>query len=364
MANKWINEYAPTEVSHPGGTLEDALEERGMTQAQLAERTGRPKKTINEIIKGKTGITAETAIQLERVLGITASFWIQRQCQYDESIARQNSKSKLTNHLEWLKKIPVREMEKAGWIQQVEEPTEILNAVLSFFGVNSPDQWDVVWQNPEGAYRQSPAFKKNPEANSVWLRKGELESEKIKCDKYNQALFHEALQNLRSYTRHGPDKFESAMVDQCAEAGVAVVFVPPLRGVPVYGVTRWLTPEKALIQLSLRGGYEDIFWFTFFHEAGHILKHGKKDIFIESDGFTNDKEEEADQFASNFLIPSIEWKRFITAGNFRTKSAVRAFANDLDISPAIVVGRLQHDSLLPYTHMNDLRNRLRCKLNQ
>jgi len=361
MANKWINEYTPTEVSHPGGTLEDTLEERGMTQAQLSERTGRPKKTINEIIKGKTGITAETAIQLERVLGITASFWIQRQCHYDESVARQNSKSKLTDHLEWLKKIPVGEMVKAGWIQQFEEPTEILNAVLSFFGVNSPDQWETVWQNPQGAYRQSPAFKKNPEANSVWLRKGELESEKINCNKYDQALFRDALQNFRAYTRYGPEKFESEVVDQCADAGVAVVFVPPLKGVPVYGVTRWLTPEKALIQLSLRGKYEDIFWFTFFHEAGHLLKHGKKDIFIESDGYTSDKEEEADRFASNLLIPTLEWRRFIATGHYRAKSAVRVFANALDISPAIVVGRLQHDGLLPYSYMNDLRKRLTFK---
>jgi HTH-type transcriptional regulator/antitoxin HigA len=353
MVNKWVNEYTPVDVSHPGGTLKDLLDEKGMNQAQLAERTGRPKKTINEIIKGKTGITPETAIQLERVLSTPASFWINRQCQYDESVARKNSQEKLKDQLDWLEKIPVKEMVKAGWIPSFKDPTEMLNGVLTFFGVNSPHQWEVVWQNLEGVYRQSTAFEKSPEANSVWLRKGEIETEKIDCGFYDSTLFRQRLKEIRSLTRHDPEIFESRVVEGCAEAGVAVVFVPPLKGVPVYGVTRWITPEKALIQLSLRGRYEDILWFTFFHEAGHILKHGKKEVFVESEGFTNDKEKEADAFASDFLIPTGEWRRFIQSGKYRNKQAVLAFADELDISPAIIVGRLQHESLLPHSHMND-----------
>ena len=361
MVNKWENEYTPDEVSHPGGTLKDLLDEKGMNQAQLAERTGRPKKTINEIIKGKTGITPETAIQLERVLGAPASFWIKRQCQYDESVARRNAREKLKEHLDWLNTIPVKEMIKVEWIPALNEPTEILNAVLTFFGVNSPSEWEAVWQNPQGAYRQSAAFEKKPEANSVWLRKGEIEAGKIGCNAYDPALFRQRLKEIRSLIRHDPEIFESRVVEGCAEAGVAVVFVPPLKDVPVYGVTRWMTPEKALIQLSLRGKYEDILWFTFFHETAHILKHGKKEVFVESVGFTEEKEEEADVFASNFLIPAGEWRRFIQSGKYKAKQAVLAFSDDLDISPAIIVGRLQHEGLLPYTHMNDLRRRYKFK---
>jgi Zn-dependent peptidase ImmA (M78 family) len=113
-----------------------------------------------------------------------------------------------------------------------------------------------------------------------------------------------------------------------------------------------------MIQISLRGRFEDHFWFTFFHEAGHILLHGKKDIFIERSQGEDEKEREADQFARNFLIPLGAWQSFLAAGNCRSAEDVEAFAAKMDISPAIVVGRLQHEGHLPHSHLNGLRRRL------
>ena len=153
------------------------------------------------------------------------------------------------------------------------------------------------------------------------------------------------------------ERFEKEVVTLCAEVGVAVVFTPPIKGAPVYGVTRWLTPEKALIQLSLRGKFEDLLWFTFFHKAGHILSHGKKEIFIEDNHDQTTKEVQADRFATNFLIPNSSWRRFISTGNFQKATEVKKFAALLEISPAVVVGRLQHEKLLPYSHLNGLRRR-------
>ena len=89
------NQYNPDYVSPPGDTLLDVLEERGMSQAELAERTGRPRKTINEIINGKTAITPDTALQLERVLSIPAQFWSQREQNYQDFLARQRERSPL-----------------------------------------------------------------------------------------------------------------------------------------------------------------------------------------------------------------------------------------------------------------------------
>lgn len=83
------NQYVPDEVSPPGETLSEVLAEHGITQADLAERTGRPRKTIDEIIKGKAAITPETAIQLERVLGVPATFWNRRERQYREHLAKR-----------------------------------------------------------------------------------------------------------------------------------------------------------------------------------------------------------------------------------------------------------------------------------
>ncbi|MDD3808651.1 MAG: ImmA/IrrE family metallo-endopeptidase, partial [Candidatus Pacebacteria bacterium] len=112
-----------------------------------------------------------------------------------------------------------------------------------------------------------------------------------------------------------------------------------------------------LIQLSLRGKYEDIFWFTFFHEAGHILLHGKKDIFIESDDKKDAKETEADVFSRDMLIPFDKWQNFIQSGNYKTKKVVLGFAAELGISPAIVVGRLQHEKFIEFSHLNDMKRK-------
>lgn len=357
MVNKIVNEYVPGYVSHPGETLEDVLEENGMTQADLAKRTGRPKKTINEIINGKAAITPETAIQFERVLGISVSFWNNRQCIYDAYVAKKAEDDKLKSHIGWLKRFPVKNMVNLKWIYEFSDKVIQLNELLKFFGVNSPNEWDLIWSKPQAIYRQSPSFNMNLESSSVWLRKGEVEAQRIKCERFNKYKFKAILNKIVHFTKESPDIIEEEVINICADSGVAVVFITPLKGVPVFGVTRWLTPEKALIQLTLRGKYEDILWFSFFHEAAHIILHGKRDIFIESDNNKNMKEEAADNFAKNLLIPLQKWNKFVTPKRYFSEDEVIDFATQLDISPAIIVGRLQYDKLIPHSHMNGLRRK-------
>jgi hypothetical protein len=153
-----------------------------------------------------------------------------------------------------------------------------------------------------------------------------------------------------------PDVFQPSLIRLCADAGVAVVFVPELPGTHVSGATRWLTAKKALIQLSLRYRSDDHLWFTFFHEAGHILLHGKRQVFLEDSGTTNSQEEDANAFAANALIPSPAFREFQECEN-TSKAAIREFAEKLGISPGVVVGRLQHEGSLPYSHCNDLKRR-------
>jgi addiction module HigA family antidote len=357
MANRIINEYIPEYITHPGETLNDILEAKGMSQLELAMRSGRPKTKINEIIKGKISITPETAIQLENVLGIPASFWNTRQKKYDEYIAKKEAAERMKEYTEWLKSMPVNEMVKLGWLNKFEDKALQTWELLKYFGVNSPSEWKSIWGCSDVSYRQSFCFKNNPEATSVWLRKGEIEAQKINCKKYDKQALNTALKKILSMTKENPEVFESEVIKLCAEAGVALTFIPHLKGVPVWGITRWLNPDKALIQLSLRGKYEDIFWFTFFHEAGHILLHGKKDIFIESEDNRDSKETEADIFARDMLIPFDNWQKFIQSGNYKTKKAVTDFAKQLDISPAIVVGRLQHEKFIEFSHLNDLKRK-------
>jgi HTH-type transcriptional regulator / antitoxin HigA len=356
------NQYAPDYVSLPGETLEEILEEKGMSQTELAERTGRPKKTISEIINGKAAITPETALQLERVLGVSASFWNNRERQYREALARQEENERLKNQVSWLKQIPVRDMIQQQWIEFYEDKVTQLREVLNFFAVASPEQWEEIWSKTISVnYRKSKTFESDDSAVAAWLRKGEIDSESIACADYDANKFKEALQKIRTLTQDSPDMFQPEIVKLCADSGVALVFVPQLPKTRTCGATHWLSQKKALIQLSLRYKTNDHFWFSFFHEAGHILLHGKKEVFLEGkdiqDNSKQDKEKEADNFAADLLIPPNELKQFIESPQRLSKEAIQQFAFSIGIAPGIVVGRLQKEKILPQSHCNGLKQK-------
>ena len=360
MSDSIINEYLPDRVTHPGKTLADAIEEIGMTQSELADRTGRPKKTINEIIKGQTSIMPETAIQLERVLGVPASFWMSRQRHYDEAEAHAEERERLADHVDWIRNFPTSQMIKLGWLESGTSPIDKLEALLSFFAIGSP------WNRPMSG--KGLACKRffeplKPTKRAPMLFRHGYAAEKLRLQAFLVSLyrsrFQSTLHGIRSMTFNMPKGFDHKIQELCAGTGVAAVFVPLIKGVHAWGATRWLAPDRAILQLSLKGKYEDVFWFTFFHEAAHILLHGKKCVFVDSGpAAQNRQEEEADSWASEFLMPKSLWSTFLRGKSIFTESEVIAFARSVSIPPAIVVGRLQHERILPNTHLNGLRRKI------
>ena len=169
--------------------------------------------------------------------------------------------------------------------------------------------------------------------------------------------FQKALLAIRKLTVRPPEEFEPRMRELAAESGVAVVFVRELKKYPISGVARWLNPEKALIQLSLRYKTEDQLWSSFFHEAGHIMHDPKKAMYIDDGGRSADdeREEKANRFAAEMLIPAVHEERLRT---LRTQTAVVQFAKEIGITPGIVVGRLQREGVLPWpSPLNALKRR-------
>jgi len=243
------NQYNPDFVSPPGETLLETLEFIGMSQVEFAERTGRPKKTINEIIRGKAAITPETALQFEKVLGVSAGFWINREQNYQEWLARDQERSSFGKYLSWIDRFPVSEMVELGWIARHDEPVNQLNELLRFFGIASPHQWKAVTNDLSLAFRRSAAYKAEPEIISAWLRKGEVEAQSINCEPFDADKFRKTLDEIRPLTNKSPDVFVASTVELCAKAGVAVVFVHELRKLRTNGATRWLNPNKALMYL-------------------------------------------------------------------------------------------------------------------
>lgn len=349
-------QFIPDYAVPPGETLLETIENIGMSQLELAERTGRPKKTINEIIKGKAAITSETALQLERVLGIPARFWNNLERNYQEILARTNEKESLQNCIAWLEKIPLNSLVKMGWVKKHKDTVQQLQEVLNFFGIASPEQWERRWKCMDVSYRRSTVFSSDRYVIDSWMRMGELTVRNIPCKTFDASKFKNVLLGIRKLTFNLPDQFHEEIVQSCADTGVAVAFVPEIPKLRVSGAT-WWNGNKAVMQLSLRYKTDDQLWFSFFHEAGHILLHGKKDIFIE-DADKNKKEVEADKFASEFLIPSKLYKQFIQNGDY-SKAAINKFASELEIAPGIVVGRLQYDGRLPFSHCNDFKKRLK-----
>ena len=147
----------------------------------------------------------------------------------------------------------------------------------------------------------------------------------------------------------------------CNEAGVALALVQPLQKTALSGAAWWLSPRKAVIQLTARHKSDDHLWFSFFHEAAHILLHSKKGVFVdETNGDDAEQEIEANEWASNFLVPKSAWEKFV-ATSPRSERVVRLFAEEQGIAPGIVVGMLQHEGFLPWTHLNALKVRLDWK---
>jgi HTH-type transcriptional regulator/antitoxin HigA len=374
MGTERARVFEPDYAVPPGETLLEVIEALDIPQSELAERTGRPKKTINEIINGKAAITPETALQLERVLGVNAAFWSSLEQNYRAALARTAERSRLEKQVGWLSEIPVRDLIGAGWLEKRPSLVEQLEEVLGFFGVASADAWRDIWESSGSAvaFRESAKYRSDFGSLCAWLRKGELEARRVLTKPYDSSLFRSILTKALRLTREAPSVFCDELISSCAAAGVVVAFVPELPKLRVCGATRWLSAEKALIQLTLRYKTDDHLWFTFFHEAGHILLHGKRSIFVEEFRRVRkavepqstvaarslaEEEEQANRFAGDFLIPPVEYQSFVKVGDFSVGS-IRRFASNFEIAPGIVLGRLQHDGLIPYrTQLNTLLKR-------
>lgn len=346
--------YKPDFVVPPGTTLKELLQKIGMTQSELATRISRPLKTINEIINGSVMITPETSLQFEKALNIPASFWNNLQKNYQEKLARIEQRERLKGEVNLLDEFPYQTAAKYGWLEKADDKIERVENILSFFGV---DSLKLVQKIYPVVFRLHNGKTTSPISLAIWLRKGEIDGQNIQTSSYNSEGIYGLINKFKTYTLESPKTFIPTLVDEMAKNGVALVFTRNLPNTLVCGATRWLTPEKALVQLSLRGSYADIMWFTLFHELAHILLHGKKERFIdlkEKRSGDQDEETEADRFAAIQLIPKNEFDSLVSSGNFSADN-IKAIATRLEIHPGIIVGRLQHEKIIGFNQLNQLR---------
>ncbi|GGC16238.1 ImmA/IrrE family metallo-endopeptidase [Dyadobacter sediminis] len=343
--------FQPKWASAPGTTIKEVLADKNISENAFAERIGQPRTFVSRLLRGHEPITGKLAQQLSGCLGASSDFWIHREDQYREDLARIEAGA-------WLAQLPIKDMIKFGWI---DKSKDLLNGCLEYFGVDSVGKWNETYDrlNVQGSFRTSYKISSKFGSVSTWIRQGELEAGKIDCLPWNSDKFVESLPAIRELTRiKDPRIFIPKLRTLCAASGVALAIVKTPSGCTASGMTKFLTKEKALLMLSFRFLSDDQFWFTFFHEAGHLILHGQNEVYLEDKELNNanveQREIEANSFSSEMLIPH----RYHTQlRKLKGKWNISRFASNLGVSTGIVVGQMQYYRFVEMNQLNGYKRR-------
>lgn len=339
--------YVPVNVPIPGYTLRETLENLGMSQSKAATRSGLTLKHINQIIRGNAAITPATAVALERVTGVPASQWNNLESQFQDHQVRSQEVSNLEASADWIDKMPLTDLRKRGFISATKrDRARLLHELLAFFGVASISAWETSWDEPAVAFLRSSAYTVDSVAVATWLRLGEIAAQPMQQEPFDRAKLKAMLPELRAMTTQNADVFYPRLVGRLATAGVCLVLVRDIPGTRASGASRFLSPTRAVIQLSNRGRRNDQFWFALFHEIGHLLLHSKKETFMRFDdtkasGVGSAVEQEANKFAGELLIPADAEVELLA---IKTPADAMRLADRLGIAPGIVAGRYQRET--------------------
>jgi HTH-type transcriptional regulator/antitoxin HigA len=344
--------WQPDWATHPGEHLEEYLEVRGLSQAEFARLADMTPKLVNTIIKGTNPVTPETAIKLEHVLGLKADIWLGLQKDWELHVARKREINAPAS--EWLKKFPVRELQRFGRLPDVKDTNALLDGLLDLLGIGAPEAFEARVSTLAVHHRRARRGETSPAHEICWLMLGEERARRMDLPPFDKARFIEVCREIRKLTVEGPAIFEPRLKRLCAEAGVAFVLQKPVSKTCLFGSARWVDGERPLIQMSLRMKTNDHFWWTFFHESAHIVLHKGRNFADDQNAVGDGVEGEADRWAEDMLVGSARIASF-AASKPRSKAAVCAFAEGIGLHPGIVVGMLQHRGIIPFSYMHDLK---------
>ena len=341
----------------PGEFLEEVIEDLGMSKDELARRMERPPSKLSPIFKGDKAITPDTALRLEKVVGVPAHIWTGLEAKYRLTLARldeEDQKERLKNEAKQVTKFCYNELVKLGEVEKRSKPIDKVYQLLNYFGTMSLETIPTLHRY-QPAYRLGTTGERSPEALAAWIRLGERRGASMNCRPFNKNRLKENLDDLRVMTLDKPDIFMPNLHERLASCGVALIVCPHFPKTKAHGATFQLRNDKVVLMITIRGSWSDIFWFSLFHELGHILLHSMKEVILE-DHIQNQREEEANAFASDTLIPPKEYQCFVNGNRFNLNS-IKSFARQININPGIIVGRLQHDKLMKPQWCNKLRDR-------
>jgi HTH-type transcriptional regulator/antitoxin HigA len=346
-------EWKPNWAVHPGALLEEHLEARGLSQAEFARLAGLTPKLVSTIIKGANPVTAETALRLERVLGLKAYIWTGIQANWE--LFRARAQAKPAPELKsWLSLFPVNELRKRSCLPDTRDGGALADALLHLFEIGTPQAYAAKVSALAVHHRRAKAHESSEHHVFTWLMLGERKARQMNVPTFNAHKFDEAVRKIRQLTTQAPNVFEPQMKELCRNAGVALVFEPPISKTCLFGSARWFDADRAIIQMSLRMKTNDHLWWTFFHEAAHITLHRGKNFIDDQNGVGDGAEEQADSWAEEILVGRQRFAAF-KATRPNSQAAIKRFAGEIGLHPGIVVGMLQHARVLPFSFLNGLK---------
>jgi HTH-type transcriptional regulator / antitoxin HigA len=349
-----IHEFQPDWMSPPGETIRELMDSRECSVEWLAAALEITEANLVDLLGGRGVIEESLAKKLAQVLGASKYFWMRLDSIYQDALSQSR---KLEN--DWIMQVPFNDMVKHGWI---ETPEDKVKTILEFFNLPNATAWKQNYEpiRQNYAFKTSLSLESNPIGVSVWLRQGEHVAAQIQCAAWNPQTFHQSLADIRILTKQkNPQIFIPAMQAICAKHGVALVVIPSVKGCRASGAARLIASDKAIIVVSARYLSDDHFWFTFFHEAAHLVLHGGK-LVLDFENAPGDAENpqhevEANNFAANILIPE-EYADDLRKLRGEHNNVIR-FASKIGVCPGIVVGQLQHKGMLKRTWLNKLKRR-------
>ena len=334
---------------------------RELPQEELTERLGLEADQFNALIVGHTRITVGIAQALAETLGSSPRFWLARDKSYVRELARLGGAGPADEN-SWVTAMPTRSMKRYGWLPPTARGKSLRSHLLEFFDCASLQDWGIRYSSGVGevAFRTSLAFPDDGMATLVWLRAGEKQSETLPVREYVPERFKAILPALKKLSafKH-PGSFLPRIQSACSTVGVAVTTSRAPEGCRASGASWFNRRGNPVIHLSFRHLSEDHFWFTFFHEAGHVVLHGESHIDGEGSSTVaadqKVKEAEANSFAQDTLLaPDV--REQLMAGR-PNRSTVVAAARASNVTPGIVVGQLENAGVVAHGKFSFLKRR-------
>ena len=349
-------------IIHPGETIADVLEDRGISQAELAASTGVSPAYVSNVIAGKKDISSKFAFALEYALGVPKSFWINLQANYDAELLEATEEQTITDEertaREALKDI-VKFLRQKGKMPVGEKKDDSIISLRKALKVSNVV--NVRNMVPAGAFRMSSAVNVDPFVLGAWIRLCQIADEKREVENtFNPDDVDELINELKTVMIHREVDVQEELRNIFAKYGIDFSVVRNYRGAPVHGYVAPKSDGSYQMVVTIRNAYADIFWFSIFHELGHIVNGdiSKRANFVD-DGRDIEKEKAADEFARNRLISEKAYQSFVDRNNFGIES-IKRFAATQKVMPYIVIGRLQKEKILDYRLYSNYK--LRYKL--